>query len=164
MENLVQFNVAEHNTHLPHSAFRGQTPDEIYFGTNEDIPGQLKESRATAQSRTRPSPTQNGLGIGIHTGIPSGGERSPQNRHYAVRNSTAISSRNHLMTTNCCWLIQPAKQINTNLAGSIADQSTKTTQIRHKICLESGVTSLFPTAYHPIRPSGHQERFTNQFF
>ena len=50
VESLVEFYVAEHNTHLPHSAFRGQTPDEIYFGTNEDIPERLKENRATARS------------------------------------------------------------------------------------------------------------------
>jgi len=30
---LVAFYVDEHNRVLPHSAFRGQTPDEMYFGT-----------------------------------------------------------------------------------------------------------------------------------
>lgn len=50
VESLVEFYVAEHNTHLPHSAFRGQTPDEIYFSTNDYIPEQLKENRATARS------------------------------------------------------------------------------------------------------------------
>ena len=33
VEKLVTFYVAEHNTRLPRSAFRGETPDERYFGT-----------------------------------------------------------------------------------------------------------------------------------
>jgi putative transposase len=31
VRRLVAFYVQEHNTALPHSAFRGQTPDEMYF-------------------------------------------------------------------------------------------------------------------------------------
>ena len=50
VESLVEFYVAKHNAHLPHSAFRGQTSDEIYFGTNKDIPELLKEKRETARS------------------------------------------------------------------------------------------------------------------
>ncbi|MDB4680133.1 DDE-type integrase/transposase/recombinase [Planctomycetaceae bacterium] len=49
IEKLVAFYVDQHNTHLPHSAFRGQTPDEMYFGTDEDIPQQLHESRLMAR-------------------------------------------------------------------------------------------------------------------
>jgi hypothetical protein len=30
VEKLVAFYVKEHNSRLPHSAFRGQTPDEMY--------------------------------------------------------------------------------------------------------------------------------------
>ena len=33
VENLVAFYIREHNSRLPHSAFQGQTPDEMYFGT-----------------------------------------------------------------------------------------------------------------------------------
>jgi hypothetical protein len=52
LENLVTFYVDEHNTQLPHSAFRGQTPDEMYFGTGNDIPAELEAARITArQSR-----------------------------------------------------------------------------------------------------------------
>ena len=32
VRRLVAFYVDEHNRVLPHSAFRGQTPDEMYFG------------------------------------------------------------------------------------------------------------------------------------
>ena len=31
VRSLVAFYVAEHNSQIPHSAFRGQTPDEMYF-------------------------------------------------------------------------------------------------------------------------------------
>jgi putative transposase len=33
VRRLVAFYVDQHNHVLPHSAFRGQTPDEMYFGT-----------------------------------------------------------------------------------------------------------------------------------
>jgi hypothetical protein len=38
LEKLVGFYVQEHNTRLPHSAFHGQTPDEMYLGTGKEIP------------------------------------------------------------------------------------------------------------------------------
>jgi len=37
VRRLVAFYVDEHNRVLPHSAFRGQTPDEMYFGTGDAI-------------------------------------------------------------------------------------------------------------------------------
>jgi transposase InsO family protein len=46
---LVKSFVEEHNTQMRHSAFFGQTPDEMYFGTAVDLPAQL----AAAQSTTR---------------------------------------------------------------------------------------------------------------
>ena len=49
VRNLVTFYVEQHNTHMPHSAFQGQTPDEMYFGTDIDIPKQLQESRIAAR-------------------------------------------------------------------------------------------------------------------
>ena len=52
IRRLVTFYVHEHNQVLPHSAFRGQTPDEMYFGTGEAVPGDLT-SRATAARRAR---------------------------------------------------------------------------------------------------------------
>ena len=41
--------VAAHNSQIPHAAFRGQTPDEMYFGTGERVPEQLE--RATSSMR-----------------------------------------------------------------------------------------------------------------
>jgi hypothetical protein len=49
VRKLVAFYVQQHNTHLPHSAFRGQTPDEMYFGTGSDIPQQLEAARIAAR-------------------------------------------------------------------------------------------------------------------
>ena len=51
VRKLVAFYVAEHNETLPHSAFRGQTPDEMYFGTGEDVPARLAEGKAEARQR-----------------------------------------------------------------------------------------------------------------
>jgi len=49
VRRLVGFYVEEHNSRLPHSAFRGQTPDEMYFGTGSHIPDQLEEAKAVAR-------------------------------------------------------------------------------------------------------------------
>ncbi len=52
VRRLVAFYVDEHNRVLPHSAFRGQTPDEMYFGTGDAVPTDLT-TRAAAARRTR---------------------------------------------------------------------------------------------------------------
>ena len=49
VKHLVAFYVEEHNTRLPHSAFRGQTPDEMYFGTGDHIPVELESAREEAR-------------------------------------------------------------------------------------------------------------------
>ena len=49
VRNLVSFYVAEHNTRLPHSAFEGQTPDEMYFGGGDHVPEELEEARSAAR-------------------------------------------------------------------------------------------------------------------
>ena len=46
---LVAFYVEQHNSHLPHSAFKGQTPDEMYFETGSGIPKQLQAAREAAR-------------------------------------------------------------------------------------------------------------------
>jgi transposase InsO family protein len=52
VRRLVAFYVHEHNHVLPHSAFRGQAPNEMYFGTGDAVPGDLM-ARATAARRAR---------------------------------------------------------------------------------------------------------------
>ena len=52
VRRLVEFYVEEHNRVLPHSAFRGQTPDEMYFGIGDAVPADLTSCAAAAR-RTR---------------------------------------------------------------------------------------------------------------
>jgi transposase InsO family protein len=47
---LVAFYVEAHNREIPHSAFRGQTPDEMYNGLGQGIPEQLKCAKMQARS------------------------------------------------------------------------------------------------------------------
>jgi putative transposase len=49
VRRLVAFYVDEHNRVLPHSAFRGQTPDEMYFGTGDAVPVALTSGAAAAR-------------------------------------------------------------------------------------------------------------------
>lgn len=49
VKKLVAFYVEQHNSHLPHSAFKGQTPDEMYFGTGDGIPKKLEEEKFKAR-------------------------------------------------------------------------------------------------------------------
>ena len=48
LTKLVAFYVEEHNTRLPHSAFLGQTPDEMYYGTGNRVPKELESARKSA--------------------------------------------------------------------------------------------------------------------
>jgi hypothetical protein len=52
IRRLVAVYVHEHNHVLPHSAFRGQTPDEMYFGSGAAVPAELA-SRGVAARRAR---------------------------------------------------------------------------------------------------------------
>ena len=45
---LVEFYVEQHNTQMPHAAFSGQTPDEMYFGTAANLPAELAAARSCA--------------------------------------------------------------------------------------------------------------------
>jgi putative transposase len=49
VRSLVDLYVHEHDTRLPHSAFRGQTPDEMFFQTGADVPERLAAARAVAR-------------------------------------------------------------------------------------------------------------------
>ena len=48
-EKLVAFYVNEYNSRLPHSAFHGQTPDEMYFGTGDRVSDELDVSKKVAR-------------------------------------------------------------------------------------------------------------------
>ena len=49
VRKLVAFYVDQHNSHLPHAAFYGQTPDEMYFGRGAEVPKRLQAARAAAR-------------------------------------------------------------------------------------------------------------------
>lgn len=49
VRKLVAFYVEEYNSQLPHSAFNGQTPDEMYVGTGDDVPKQLEAAKLAAR-------------------------------------------------------------------------------------------------------------------
>ena len=49
VRTLVAFFVGEHNTKMPHAAFRGQTPDEVFFGTASNLAVELDAARAKAR-------------------------------------------------------------------------------------------------------------------
>ncbi len=53
VRKLVAFYVAQHNTHVPHYAFKGQTPDEMYFSTGADVPEQLRLATLNARKLRR---------------------------------------------------------------------------------------------------------------
>jgi transposase InsO family protein len=49
IRRLVAFHVHEHDHVLPHSAFRGQTADEMYFGIGDAVPADLSARAADAR-------------------------------------------------------------------------------------------------------------------
>ncbi len=49
LHRLVDFWLTAHNEVMPHSAFEGQTPEEMYFGTGDAIAAELSTARNTAR-------------------------------------------------------------------------------------------------------------------
>jgi hypothetical protein len=49
LERVITFYVEQHNTVVPHAAFAGQAPDEMYFGRGDQVPADLASSRARAR-------------------------------------------------------------------------------------------------------------------
>ena len=49
VERLVAFYVEQHNTIMPHRAFDGRTPDEVYFGTAANLERELAQRRLQAR-------------------------------------------------------------------------------------------------------------------
>ena len=49
LRRLVAFYVQAHNEVMPHSAFGGQTPNEVYFGTGSAVAAKLASGRARAR-------------------------------------------------------------------------------------------------------------------
>jgi putative transposase len=51
VRRLVEFYVTEHNERIPHGAFEGQTPDEMYFGRGGQVPNDLALRRREARQQ-----------------------------------------------------------------------------------------------------------------
>ena len=49
LEQLIDYYVREHNTQMPHHAFVGQTPDEVYFGHADRVRDRLTTARHQAR-------------------------------------------------------------------------------------------------------------------
>ena len=49
LEQLIDFYVNEHNTQMPHNAFGGQTPDEVYFDQADRVRDRLMTARHQAR-------------------------------------------------------------------------------------------------------------------
>ena len=50
VRRLVSFYVVSHNSEIPHSAFRGQTPDEVYYGRGQTVPDRLAAAKQQARA------------------------------------------------------------------------------------------------------------------
>jgi hypothetical protein len=49
LHRLVEFYVKAHNEVMPHSAFQGQTPNEMFFGTGDEVVQWLTAARRSAR-------------------------------------------------------------------------------------------------------------------
>ena len=49
LRRLIEFYVTAHNEVMPHSAFQGQTPDEVFFGTGDEVAKRLAKARKIAR-------------------------------------------------------------------------------------------------------------------
>jgi len=85
---LVAFFIEQYNTQMPHPAFSGQTPDEMYFGTAVDLPAEL----AAARSKAREERLVANRAMSCNQCI---GQRS---RPAGVANSSMIPARSLLRT------------------------------------------------------------------
>ena len=64
LHRLIEFYVKAHNEVMPHSAFHGQTPDEVFFfGIGDEITKRLSESRESAREKRMKENRAAGCGV-----------------------------------------------------------------------------------------------------
>ncbi|MBK9386477.1 MAG: transposase [Planctomycetes bacterium] len=51
VRRLAGFYIEQHNSVMPHAAFSGQTPDEMYFGTGSEVGAKLEAGREESRKR-----------------------------------------------------------------------------------------------------------------
>jgi transposase InsO family protein len=63
LDRLIEFYVAAHNEVMPHSAFEGQTPNEMYFGIGDVVAAELATARKTAREERMKANRAAGCGV-----------------------------------------------------------------------------------------------------
>ncbi len=63
LRRLVEFYVTAHNEVMPHSAFQGQTPDEVFFGIGDEVTKRLSEARESARKKRMKENRAAGCGV-----------------------------------------------------------------------------------------------------
>jgi transposase InsO family protein len=71
LRRLVDFYVRAHNEEMPHSAFEGQTPDEMYFGTGAAVAINLAVARQAAREERMKANRAARCGVCIGEGDPA---------------------------------------------------------------------------------------------
>ncbi len=51
LRRLIEFYLDQHNGVMPHSAFQGQTPDEIFLAIGDDVAQKLVDARKVAREK-----------------------------------------------------------------------------------------------------------------
>jgi transposase InsO family protein len=51
LRRLIEFYVNGHNGVMPHAAFEGQTPNEVFFGIGDEVPKKLADARTAAREK-----------------------------------------------------------------------------------------------------------------
>ncbi len=65
LHRLIDFYVKAHNEVMPHSAFEGQTPDEVFFGIGNEVSKRLAEARDSARKKRMKENRAAGCGVCI---------------------------------------------------------------------------------------------------
>ncbi len=65
VRRLIAFYVEAHNDVMPHSAFDGQTPNEVFFGTGDAVVAKLAAERVQAQIERMARNRSAGCGVCI---------------------------------------------------------------------------------------------------
>jgi putative transposase len=63
LRRLTEFYVTADNEVMPHSAFQGQTPDEVFFGIGDAVPKRLAEARESAREKRMKENRAVGCGV-----------------------------------------------------------------------------------------------------
>jgi len=63
LRRLTEFYVKAHNEVMPHAAFEGQTPDEMYFGAGDEVTRKLFATRKTAREERMNENRAAGCGV-----------------------------------------------------------------------------------------------------